>query len=77
MLQSIFQANLTHKLYPMPKYLYLQVAHDVLLMLTCTVLTLFTLPLFFPFTSYFKCVAYRLSSHYTHIFSCQLCKSCL
>ena len=32
---------------------------------------------FVPFTSYFICIAYRLSSHYTHIFSCQLYKSCL
>ena len=30
MLHSIFQDNLTHKLYHMPKYFYLQVAHDVL-----------------------------------------------
>ena len=30
MLHSIFQDNLTHKLYHMPKYFYLQIAHDVL-----------------------------------------------
>ena len=38
----------------------------VVLLLTLTVLALFALPFFVPFTSYFICVAYRLGSHYTH-----------
>ena len=34
-LHSIFQVNLTHKFYHMPKYFYLQVAHDVILLFCC------------------------------------------
>ena len=67
MLHSIFQVNLTHELYHMPKYFYLQVDHDVLL-LTFTVLAFFAAPYFVHFTSYFIYVAYQLSSHCTHIF---------
>ena len=72
MLHLIFQDNLTHKLYHIPKYFYLQVAHDVLKDYSCCSVVNFNSfgPLcsafFVPFTSYVICVAYRLGSHYTH-----------
>ena len=38
----------------------------VVLLLTWTVLALFALPSFVPFTLYFICVPHRLGSHYTY-----------